>query len=523
MPPSPLRVRSRLVVALSALALVLGSTTLAPMVPSAADTTAPAATQPRTASVDASGVTYTDSRHPTTGYAARDTIRVSRSRYTGYLSFPPVELQPGESITGATLTLKVTRANKSATRRGGLVAAPVAGNWTAAGLTSRLAPKTLAGTLNKAVRARTGRTVTLRFSGVAAIQYLAAGPALRLRYTTSAADVRVAKADADAPSLEFTIAPPGYTAPFSFAVIPDTQDETTSASNPRFGDRTQYLVDNRERLNLKYVLHTGDVVNWGWLVPSQFGVATAAVQRLADAGIPYALALGNHDTSAVGWNGISGSTGYGGSAYAHNPDCPSRLGAAECRSRLLVRRTGAFNSAFPLSGVKNLGGVYEAGKVDNMWTTFEAGGTKWLVLTLELWPRTEVVAWAAKVVAGHPGHNVIVQTHSYLTARGGIDQTNGGYGAKSGQYLHDTLIAKYANIKLVFSGHTGQAARRVDRGVHGNRIVSYLQAFHSRATNPVRLVTIDPASGLVATSIVAPYTNETWSQYSTSDSLALIR
>ncbi|HEY3408406.1 MAG TPA: hypothetical protein VGK53_09570, partial [Propionicimonas sp.] len=177
----------------------------------------------------------------------------------------------------------------------------------------------------------------------------------------------------------------------------------------------------------------------------------------------------------------------------------------------------------PVSTIENVGGAFEAGKVDNIWTTFEAGGTKWLVLTLELWPRAAVVTWAQKVVAGHPGYNVVVQTHSYLTDSGGINQTNGGYGATSGQYLFDNLIRRYPNIKLVFSGHTGMAARRVDKGLSGNTIVSYLQTFHSDTTNPVRIVTISPASGLVTTRIIAPYTNETWSSYSTSDTITLVR
>jgi len=133
------------------------------------------------------------------------------------------------------------------------------------------------------------------------------------------------------------------------------------------------------------------------------------------------------------------------------------------------------------------------------------------------------VTWAQQVVASHPGHNVVIQTHSYLTSSGGIDQTNGGYGSTSGQYLYDNLVRKYANIKMVFSGHTGNAARRVDTGVNGNKIVSYLQAFHSSTTNPVRIVTIDPASGLVTSRIIAPYTNETWRSYSTSDTISLVR
>ncbi|MCA0295766.1 MAG: metallophosphoesterase [Actinobacteria bacterium] len=317
----------------------------------------------------------------------------------------------------------------------------------------------------------------------------------------------------------------GTGSPFTIAVMPDTQDETLNPANTKFSNRTQWLVDNRDALNLKYVMHSGDVVNWGWLVPSQFTVARTAIAKLADAGIPYALTIGNHDTAAVGWNNVEGSTGYGGSAYMYNPECPSRVGASQCSSNLLVRRTDAFNAAFPLSSIQNLGGAFEAGKVDNIWTTFadEGSGTKWLVLTLELWPRKDVVSWAAGVVADHPDYNVLVQTHSYLTSGGGIDQSNGGYGATSGQYLYDNLIGKYANIKLVFSGHVGQATKRIDTGVHGNKIVSYLECFHSGSTNPVRIVTIDPASGKVTTKIYSPYTDETWSQYSTSDTIDLVR
>jgi len=75
----------------------------------------------------------------------------------------------------------------------------------------------------------------------------------------------------------------------------------------------------------------------------------------------------------------------------------------------------------------------------------------------------------------------------------------------------------------VFSGHVGAAARRVDTGIDGNRIVSYLECFHSGSTNPVRLVTIDPVAGTVASTIYAPLTNETWSKYSTRDTINLVR
>lgn len=510
-----------------AITVLLAGLVGAPLAPNSA-VAAGAEPTTRTTAVTARGATYTDDKHPRTNYAAKKVLRVSKVRFVGYLTFPAPSLEAGETITAARLVLTVTKANKVARKSGGLRVAPVEATWRATRVTSKLSPKAIAGTIAGPVRAKPGR-VSLAFSAREAASFLAGGSALRLRHSASHAEVGIALSGSRAPVLEFDIAAaPSASAtpdtqPFSIAVLPDTQQETMYASNTRFANRTKWLVDNRAKVNLKYVLHTGDVVNWGWLAPPQYTIARAAIKRLSDAGIPYALTIGNHDTAAVGWNGKSGSTGYGGSAYAYNPECKVRLSTAECRSKLLVRKTAEFNQAFPLSSVRNLGGAFEDGKVDNTWTTFEASGTKWLVLTLELWPRAAVVTWAQKVVASHSEYNVIIQTHSYLTASGGIDQTKGGYGATSGQYLYDNLVGKYANIKLVFSGHTGSAARRVDTGVNGNKILSYLQAFHSQTTNPVRMVTIDPTKGVVTTQVIAPYTNETWKAYATSDTIKLVR
>ena len=82
------------------------------------------------------------------------------------------------------------------------------------------------------------------------------------------------------------------------------------------------------------------------------------------------------------------------------------------------------------------------------------------------------LSWAQRVVAAHPKHNVIVVTHSYLTATGKISNQR-EYGDTAPTMLARKLIKKYPNIRMVFSGHTGQAAHRVDKGVHGNRIDSF--------------------------------------------------
>ena len=267
--------------------------------------------------------------------------------------------------------------------------------------------------------------------------------------------------------------PPGGSDTFSVGVIGDTQDEIYSSTDPRFPRRTAWMATNKGRLGLKYVIHTGDLSSWGWLATNQYVNAKNAMTNLTNAGIPFVGAIGNHDTEAVGWNGIAGSSGLGGSAFAYSPACPTKVGATNCKSNYLVRQTQAFNSYFPLSNVKSVGGMYEPRKADNIWTTFTANNTKWLVLTLELWQRPGVVAWAKNVVAAHPDYNVIISTHSYLNGNATISTSNGGYGATAPSYLYDQVVSKYSNVKMVFSGHTGTTASRTDTP-NGNTVVSYL-------------------------------------------------
>jgi len=297
--------------------------------------------------------------------------------------------------------------------------------------------------------------------------------------------------------------------PFTLAVIPDTQQEVLAPGDTRMRDRSRWLAKQSRARDLKYVMHTGDLVNWGWLDPQQYAVASAAMKPLERRGIPYAIAPGNHDTRAVGWNGAGG---YGGDAYVKNPECLQRLGAQECSTTRLVRRTDELNAAFPTERLGRVTGAFEPGKIDNVYSTFRGGGLRWLVLTLELWPRTEAVEWARQVVASHPRHNVVVSTHSYLDAANQIS-ASAEYGTNSPRYLFDQLISAFPNIKMVFSGHTGVAGYREDRGVAGNKIASFLGTFHSPSSNPVRVVRIDPRRNQVTSRFTAPATGERLAQY----------
>jgi hypothetical protein len=283
---------------------------------------------------------------------------------------------------------------------------------------------------------------------------------------------------------EAAVNPPAPDTKFTLVVIPDTQQEVVYAP-ARFTNRIDWLVDNEAPLDIRFVAHTGDMVDWDTPDHLYYQRASDALVGLDDAQIPYAIAIGNHDTAAVC---------QGGSA------CPGNVNAN-------LRNTTTFNTYFPTTRFSALSGVYEPGKIDNAYHTFTAGGLDWMVLNLELWPRTGAVNWAKTVLAANPGHNVIIITHSHLTSSSGIEASNGGYGNNSPQWVYDNLIKQYANVRLVFSGHVGNAGYRVDTGVNGNKIYQFLNCFHDGTTNPTRLVEIDTAANTLATRVYAPFTN----------------
>jgi len=271
---------------------------------------------------------------------------------------------------------------------------------------------------------------------------------------------------------------PAFAETFTLAVIPDVQQET---GDSRLRDRLQWLADHAAELNLKMVLQVGDMMNFN--DPAQYAHQSEAFEVLDAAGIPYATALGNHDTAAVKVDGG---------------------GAAPGNVNLNLRDTARYNAYFPTNRFTALRGTFEPGKIDNAYHVFSGGGAEWLVVNLELWARTNAVEWARNVVARHPEHPVVFLTHAHLNADATIQRNNGGYGDSTPQQVFDRAIRPFKNSRFVFSGHTGSHGRRVDVGEHGNAIHQFLQCYHDGRDNPVRLVEIDLEAGTVATRVFCP-------------------
>ena len=275
---------------------------------------------------------------------------------------------------------------------------------------------------------------------------------------------------------------------FTIATYPDTQQETGTRAGSRFIDRTKWLVAQAGVLDLRFVAHTGDVVNWDTDAHEQYVIAETAMDPLEEAGIPYQLSIGNHDSLATG---VGGSARDPGRTYEYQ------------------RTTTTFNQFWKAADYGAVTGAYEVGKVDNTLSTFSAEGSNWLVLNLELWPRASVVDWAENLIASHPSDNVMIQTHSFLNGAADIDgagksATRWQYGDSSPQYVYDRLVGPYSNVKIVTSGHVGTAASKVVTTARGNNVAYFLQCMHSNTNNPTRLSQINVGAGTIDTRVYAP-------------------
>lgn len=103
---------------------------------------------------------------------------------------------------------------------------------------------------------------------------------------------------------------------FSIAILPDTQfytAEVKGGKKEQFFAQTEWIKKSRESENIQYVIHLGDIVNYGERDTAAWQYAAEAMYTLEEPqpglphGIPYGMAVGNHDQSP-GQRALSGKT-----------------------------------------------------------------------------------------------------------------------------------------------------------------------------------------------------------------------
>lgn len=265
---------------------------------------------------------------------------------------------------------------------------------------------------------------------------------------------------------------------FTLAVLGDTQFYTSGVNGGNsnsFIAQTEWIVANRIERNIVAVTHLGDCVNYGDFMESEWWIATNALYRLEDAfvtklpyGIPYSVAVGNHD---------------------------GRVGEA----RLYNRYFGVPH----FSGRDYFGGHYGTNN-NNHYVLFSASGLDFILLEVEFAAGTNVAVmnWANEVLQAHRDRRAIVVSHSIL--RQGVEQLQLPFNAE-GQPIYESLKDN-TNIFLMLCGHDPQAGRRTE--IHNRNLITILRSDYENETNGgngwMRMLEFSPSNSLMRVKTYSP-------------------
>ena len=241
---------------------------------------------------------------------------------------------------------------------------------------------------------------------------------------------------------------------YSLAVVGDTQT-VTNYNSARLKDLYQWIINNKTKKNIQYVIGLGDITEYG-VDPGhknydqergdrEWTAAKEAITMM-DGILPYSLIRGS------GHDGV------------------------EFFNTYFASHTGYTN---------NISGYYQAGRIENVYHTFKVGNVDYMILCLDFGAKDDVLAWANEVVASHPHHRVIVTTHGYMEKDGSLLETGEAYCPSQSYYdpenndgddIWNKFVRKHANICMVMSGHMSADDVVVSKqtGDNGNEVTQIL-------------------------------------------------
>ena len=235
-------------------------------------------------------------------------------------------------------------------------------------------------------------------------------------------------------------------------VIPDTQ-ALVAYNYPaewevHLHEAVDWIIAHKEALNIQAVLHAGDIVH-NHTVRSEFEAASAALNRLKTAGIPFIPCRGNHDGVPL------------------------------------------YNEFFGFATFQTFSevGKYDEDDACNYYVELVISGEPHLFFSLDFGPTDAVMEWASGEIQNHPDHHVMIITHSYMFGDGTRvspgDQANPklyySYPVNDGEDMWQNYLKCLPNVRCVFSGHhlLGNVSHRVDLNDSGLPVFQSFQNWQS--------------------------------------------
>ena len=199
---------------------------------------------------------------------------------------------------------------------------------------------------------------------------------------------------------------------FSFAWETDTQYYSESFPY-HYDNMNQWIVDNADQLGIRYVMHTGDIVD-DVDMGGEWVNADHSMDILDDAGIPNGVLAGNHDVYA-------GMEGYGNYWKYFGEDRYS-------------------DKPWYGGSYKNNLGHYDL---------LSENGQDFLILYMSWDIYTDEINWMNQVLAQYPGRKAIICLHRYTN----VKETDAGLLDYTGKLLQEEVVAKNPNVFAVLNGH----------------------------------------------------------------------
>ena len=275
---------------------------------------------------------------------------------------------------------------------------------------------------------------------------------------------------------------------FTIIGLPDTQyytDIRHGGTPAHFTAQTQWIADNKNSLNIVFVAHLGDVVQKGntkeipWMYAdySMSIIEESLITNLED-GIPYGIAVGNHDQGVgVGSGGEPGETELYNQYFGEN--------------RFLGR--------------SYYGGHYGT-KNDQHYVLFSASGYDFIAIFFEYNtdPEESVLVWADSLLNTYSTRRAIIVSHYIIDA--GIQPPWGTQGQAIYEGLNDN-----PNMFLMLCGHKSAEGIRQDTTINGNIVYTLLsdyQYYPNGGNGFLRIMEFSPMNNTIQVKTYSPTLNQ---------------
>ena len=257
---------------------------------------------------------------------------------------------------------------------------------------------------------------------------------------------------------------------FSIVVLPDTQ--YYSESYPWiFENQTQWIIENKESMNIVFVTHLGDLVDHPLSI-EEWNNANTSMSKL-DGNVPYGVLPGNHDGAESGAD-LTNYNNYFG--------------------------FGRFNNE------SWYGGAYQNINTNN-YQLFSAGGDDFLIFHIQFNPDDAVLAWASEVIDQYPSRMVIVSTHDFVHGYNYYSNSR----SEIGNNMWKKLVKPHVDqIFLVLSGHYENEERitSLEDGYFIHQLLSDYQHKPNGGNGWLRIIEFSVINSEISIKTYSPYLNQ---------------